>query len=466
MSQSSIRKGRRSRLPSSGELLFSVICTITEKQTPRKQRMSAIWTVLGSWLAISLFALLNHGYGDFFESLLQLLSGQFEAGVYAFEPGVRMAPVIAAMVSVNIVLMVPIGIMIVPFIKKGKDTERKKSLFEGNEPKKQYPRLMAVLFGEELFARMLFFMTLSGVALMVLSPKAAFWTLFILGNGLWALGHLYNYKDIRNRRNVILVVPQFVAGIMITAVFVPHGWLAALIAHVLYDMVLFCADRHDVFNWGEVMVVIWHGFLLLASGVIFFAYGDESLMDMRVWMDADTTKYALPGWELHEYFAAAVFLTSLVTIALELLLFDRDGGANIDAVRQSWVRDFAFVLIGMLLIIATEDVDAPVAFKVLVLAIVAPAARLTASGSGVARAFHEGALIFSVLIAFTLALDVKHAVWLVGLIALLWIPDYVIRYHDHDDPDPKNRWKLQLGDITAVIGTQRLVGAATSKRIT
>ena len=70
---------------------------------------------------------------------------------------------------------------------------------------------------EEFFARWFFLGILTQASF--LSGTFAFYLLFLIGNGIWALMHLNNFKN-KEDQHVLRTLPQFVGGIFFTFIFV------------------------------------------------------------------------------------------------------------------------------------------------------------------------------------------------------------------------------------------------------
>ena len=425
---------------------YTAVASIGAK--PRKQRQSAKWTMVGTWLLLLVFAATTNGFSNYWQVLRNLLSldatmAQLHSGEFT-----TMAPTIAAMVVIALVVIIPV-VMLVTKLVPLKDTDKEvhkeghDTMLGGQKPKEQYAVIMATLTFEEVLARLLFLGVIGQIAWFA-NSNIAFYALFFAGNLIWALIHLGNLKkdgkpfpDLKWYEMIVFVMPQFVIGILITAVYLPYGFLGAVIAHVAYDMVLFCSDRVDVFNLGEKLICVYHAIVGGTALTYFLVVGKQSLFDMKLWLNDSLTSFALPGWGFWDYTSAIVALTSFTILALELLFYDREGGETKKELIRDWLYAGAFLLIAYFIVKATQGMTyLPMAGVVVVMALLGALLVRSRSGSAIARLFWESVLGSSVVICGLLAMDERHGLYLVMLLMALWLPDRIIRYLDKDDlPD-------------------------------
>lgn len=89
---------------------------------------------------------------------------------------------------------------------------------------------------KEALARLFFLSTLPWL-IRLASGYAALYPLFFIGNGLWAVMPIKNYRD-RKERNILRAIPRFVAGIILSAVFLAWGLLAAMAVHFMSNVII------------------------------------------------------------------------------------------------------------------------------------------------------------------------------------------------------------------------------------
>lgn len=168
---------------------------------------------------------------------------------------------------------------------------------------------------EEVFARWLF--------LGVLWPwlgggVAAFYILFLLGNGIWALIHLRNWAD--EDPHPTWVLPQFWGGILLTILYVKHGFAVALLAHFAYDCILFCAMAKQKFDLFD-LIHVGLGVIYVGLGHLFLS---QEPSDALNWFRTRET-IALEGWRLWDYIMLPLILAGWSAIVFGLLGYDQSG---------------------------------------------------------------------------------------------------------------------------------------------
>ena len=407
-----------------------------------KQKMSAVWTMFGSWLALALYATWSGGFVDFWHAVKPLIT--FSASIDQFHMGdtTRMAPTIAAMVVVDLVLVIPIGIVVSKVVRLNKDDHGGSKMFDTRQSRKHlYLMILITLFLEELYARWLNI----GVpaALGWLSIAAVFYLMFVIGNFTWSYVHLANIKNkniqLKPYQKIVFVMPQFFGGILITAVYLPYGLFGAFIAHVVYDMVLFVSSRVDVFNLGEKVLCAFYALVAGVSGYMFYGPGDKSLSDMRHWFVTDATPgaFALPGWEFTDYLSATFMVYAGIRLLMEVLLFDHESHGNFRSIfRHLGWHIGAFLLACKLLVpfIFGWGTTLPLVGIIASLALLTPLFVHSGSGSGVGRSFWDALLCKSLVIAVLLSLNGNEALYLIGAVLAFELITMIISYFDIDEP--------------------------------
>ncbi|WP_028777421.1 CPBP family glutamic-type intramembrane protease [Shimazuella kribbensis] len=412
-----------------------------------RQKQYGIWTMFGTWALLFTYAISTHGFAD----VAWILSHLYDVeAVRSHDSLMRMAPTIAA----TVVLVLPVIILFVmPIVRwrhRMKGEHANTNLFAAATPKEQFKIIMITLLGEEILARLIFLGF--GTQIPGMDGFFGFIVLFVLGNGVWAVIHLGNMKS-KEDRKYIMVLPQFAAGFFFTLIYLSYGIFGALMAHVIYDMILFAADRKDVWNLGEFLLMIYHlvGFGLAAY--VFYGKGNQSLMDMKHWFDENGSGgFALPGWTFIDYLSVTIMLTAALTLLMELLLFDREGGESKEDVKADLTRIFffncaCFVIVPFMEHFAPGNTNNAL-IKVFVIAIIGSFAIKSASGSGVARVFWESMLIAPVVIGCMLAMeDYMAPVLILVYVGYLTI-DRVIRFKDTDELPASSK-----EEISAISGT-------------
>ena len=149
----------------------------------------------------------------------------------------------------------------------------------------------------------------------------ALYILFFLGNGLWALAHLYNWWD--EDPHPMWVLPQFLGGVLLTVLYLKHGFLVALLVHFAYDCILWCSMKAQKFDFFDV-VHIGMGVLYANVGFILLS---QPIGELLLWL-GEREELALPGWSFRDYFAAVLFLSGVEAVAFGILGYDHIGGSS------------------------------------------------------------------------------------------------------------------------------------------
>jgi Type II CAAX prenyl endopeptidase Rce1-like len=77
--------------------------------------------------------------------------------------------------------------------------------------------------------------------------------LLLVFNVGFAAIHIFNFKD---ETNLLITVPQFLAGLLICAIAYQYGVWTALIVHLYYDLFLFSEDRDQNYNIIDILLVV------------------------------------------------------------------------------------------------------------------------------------------------------------------------------------------------------------------
>lgn len=150
------------------------------------------------------------------------------------------------------------------------------------------------------------------------SGDVGFYFLFLVGNGSWALFHVWNYRNVDDQ-HWFRVLPQFIGGIFFTIIFVKYGLLAAILSHFACNAVLFAFDkkqRTDHIDMGLVAIAA------LFTVAMYELIGSR-LSDVKIWFEPTLESFALPGWSLWDYVFLTVFVEASANLLFGMLLYDR-----------------------------------------------------------------------------------------------------------------------------------------------
>lgn len=335
---------------------------------------------------LALIAWKSHVFGMVVRELTIFMSGGFREVASNHTTFLMMFSVIFAVVVLELPCTVGVAVFQARILgKSGKHalSDFFKEMGEGNH----FFTFFVVVLLEELFARWFFLGLLTKIPF--LSGTVAFYTLFLIGNGIWALIHLSNYKEEKDRK-VLRVLPQFVAGAFFTYVFVKYGLLAAILAHFASNAVVFAVHKVQRINVVDGLI-IGYGALCAAISYVLI---EKPLTDVLPWF-ADNPMFRLQGWEFWDYVKVSVFLSSCFVVVFGLLLYDRGEAGKKKSDKDMGLVGYIVsipIVIGLLYgIYALLGLFiANVSYRVLVLAILFTFLQKGASGSAVARTFWIG----------------------------------------------------------------------------
>lgn len=279
----------------------------------------------------------------------------------------------------------------------------------------RYAAILVIV--EELYARWLFL----GVLALFLDGNVLFYLLFLIGNGTWALIHRWNHAD----RKVARALPQFLGGIVLTAVFMRYGLAAAVVTHAAFNMLLWSTQRPAAVR-GRAALVAYNVVLAVLAALVI----DRPLSDMLHWLRTDTVS-ALPGWEVGDYFCGVLFVCAVLTALAEVLGYVADP-AGPTGMLDDWRATAAMVPVAVvvfwLLGFLTDSAWTRTVVVAMVL-IVAVAGSKT--GHGLARVFWFDIPIITVELYAVFALDSWwSAVLLVGALYAVDAGDRLLRRLD------------------------------------
>ena len=353
----------------------------------RKTALGVI-SSLGTFILIALVAMKFDAFDLVTKEFLLFLSGGVQEIANNHTVFLMMLPVILATVVLELPCTVLAGILSAKILGKSSKhalVEMFKNMGEGNH----FFTFFTMVLLEELFARWLFLGLLPKIPF--LSGTIAFYILFLVGNGIWSLIHLRNFKEEKDR-NVLRVLPQFVAGAFFAYIFVKYGLLAAVLTHFASNAILFAIHKVQRINIIDGLIV---GYSVLCAGISYWLM-QKPLSDAMVWFN-DNPKFALDGWEFWDYVKASIFLTSCLAIIFGGLLYDRGEASKNKKKPEKVYGPVIYILSTVLIIGILYGLYAvlgvfftSVPYRILVLAIIFSFLQKGASGSAMSRTFWTG----------------------------------------------------------------------------
>ncbi|HJV32588.1 MAG TPA: CPBP family intramembrane glutamic endopeptidase [Patescibacteria group bacterium] len=186
------------------------------------------------------------------------------------------------------------------------------------KPKKDvkiFRALFLLVLAEELFARGLFLGLLRQVP--VFSGPVGLYLLFFLGNGIWALLHLGNYF-FEEDKHPLRVLPQFIGGVFDTVAFLKWGLFGAVLVHFTHNAIVFATNKREGVGAGWFVHVMTH-VLMLAVSLIGL---QKPLGDVGAWLSGGRIA-PLAGWSLGDYAWLLLAVSSALSLATTMLLYDQ-----------------------------------------------------------------------------------------------------------------------------------------------
>lgn len=281
-----------------------------------------VFTALGTLALLVVLAVLSGAYAIFFGDVPNFFSGVVDTYAAHTAAPLLMLAVIAAVVSIKLPLSYGSDLLVIRAIGKPKGGHELNWLFEKFPQKHAFRTFFFAVFVEELFTRWLFLGAIPW--LFGLNGPVSFYILFILGNVGWSLIHLFNYKE-KEDRNPLRVLPQLVAGVFFTYIYMKYGLMASVLAHFASNAILFSTSKQQNFDWADVARIV----VLALTAVISYALMNHSITEIAPWFQR-TPEFALAGWGFWDYLLADIFLGAVFSLVVDLLLYDKSDAHDSD----------------------------------------------------------------------------------------------------------------------------------------
>ncbi len=286
---------------------------------------------------------------------------------------------------------------------------------EGNH----FFKFFVLVVTEELFARWFFLGVLTQVSF--LSGTFAFYLLFLIGNGIWALMHLGNFKD-KEDQHVLRILPQFMGGIFFTFIFVKYGLLAAILTHFASNAILFSFHKINRMTTNDIVNIVYVAF----CGIISYWLMIKPLSDISQWF-IDEPSFIILGWEFWDYIKALVFISSTLTVIFGLLLYDQRKPREEDSSLTNKIllsivgTPIAVILVCGLYYLSGMMIES-IPYRIIIIAILFVFLRRDSSGSAMSKTFWTGLPNLYIIICIVGALGFVNSIWFVLVITIIDIP--------------------------------------------
>lgn len=343
-------------------------------------------SAFGTFGLLALIALNTDALRTVISELAVFMSGDFRVVASNHTTFLMMFPVILAVVVLEVPCTLGTSVLLEKILgKRGKNVLS--YFFMGMEEGNHFFTLFFAVLLEELFARWFFLGVLAKIPF--LSGTVAFYALFLIGNGIWAIGHLTNFTEAKDRK-MIRALPYFVAGVFFTYVFVKYGLLAAVLAHFASNAVLLATHKIQRISAIDGLIISYD----VMCAAISYGTMEKPLADILPWF-ADNPVFRLQGWEFWDYVKVSVFLSSCFAIIFGLLLYDRDEAGKKKSDKDIGLVDyiicipiFIWLLYDIYALLSLFITNVP--YLILTIAILITFLQKGSSGSSVARTFWSG----------------------------------------------------------------------------
>lgn len=279
--------------------------TLTEKQ--------GFFSMIASFLILAVVGIMLSPVATVTNEFIAFVSGNIEQITLEKSFSLKDMPIICLIIAFSLLLEITLHTVTTKFLGDGgKHAVAEK--FQDKTPKKLFYFLFIAVVIEELFARWFFLGVLGKIPW--LQTKTSFYFLFLVGNGIWALIHLYNFKQ-KEKRHWLRVFPQFVGGVFLTYVYVKFGLIASILCHFMYNAVLASytkLEKTTVKDFFQIAIAVS---LCLICALLM----SKSPKDCIVWLEGSIV--SLKGWTNFDYFLLLVLVNHLVFIIGTALLYDK-----------------------------------------------------------------------------------------------------------------------------------------------
>ncbi len=318
----------------------------------------------------------------------------------------------------------------------GKHTSKHavREAYEKLQGKPIFKALFMGVFLEELIFRFFCIGVLTKISF--LSSGVGFYTVLFVSNAIFALVHLGNYKEPRDRQTV-RTLPQFIGGLMFSFIFIKYGLVASTLAHFASNAVVFSGHKLQRFNGIDVAQIVLHALLAFVS----WSLMSQPLESAAIWFSGEAT-FALEGWSLKDFMLLALFLSSCFNLGADLLLYDKNLEVRSD--KKTTSNDFGLlhliwvlpVAIGLSLALVYGSYafmglfidDIPI--RVLISELFLVELSKNYSLSSAQRAFWVGLPTSYILICIVEALGFWGAGWYLLISIVIGIPHLVLKYYN------------------------------------
>lgn len=310
-------------------------------------KLQGYWSMITSYVLLCIIAYYLAPWKELIADLVNLFSGDVQLIV----PGKLTFQVVATIVIAVIVIEIPssIGGAIIASVCAGAPSKsHSSSLFNG--PESILETLFMFVIIEELFARWLFLGVLAEMPNVAIPGNIWFYTMLLIGNGIWAMIHLYNYKD-PGERQLIRALPQFISGLFFSYIYVKFGLFVTILTHFGSNAILFASSKNTLWDKRELRkLVLFLFFGGAVSTLVLLNTNVLQLMNQFILFDEGVMK----TWTANDFFSLYITVYLLANFLFILMMYDAtpslDEGTPFFQ-KALKLMMYAMVFIGILMII-------------------------------------------------------------------------------------------------------------------
>jgi hypothetical protein len=272
------------------------------------------------------------------------------------------------------------------------------------------------VFLEELFARWLFL----GILTKLFTGGIAFYALLFIGNSIWALWHLYNYK--KRSRSLIRVLPQFVSGLFFSFIYVKYGLLFTILTHYTSNAILFALAKKQEAGKRDFALSVYYG---IGFGIAFLLVSLKNIdwNSLIPWLEGQIIP--LEGFGFWDYFLVLMVIGFGLEFIVSVLCFDHVVARNDK--EPSFLTSILLgplIIIGMIYFVSWVSgfIISSAITKALVITILLMLLSRTTSLSAMSRHWFANLIPMFLLVCIITALSFWTAI---GLLTLSVVIDYI-----------------------------------------
>lgn len=386
-----------------------------------RNKWVSYWSMLGTYILIAAIAYQYAPMMQLMKEFAVFLSGGVEQITHGNTPFLLMIPAILFVVAIELPTTVTTGLVIRLFL--GDPTEHALINFLRRfQTGRHFYNFFSAVLLEELLSRWFFLGLLRKIPWF--SGPIAFYVLFLIGNGLWALIHIGNFTNERDQ-SILRVLPQFVSGFFLSFVFVKFGLLACVLAHFASNAIIFAIHKIDEID-------IFHGLrtgLHAIYAIFAWHFMTKPLSDLLPWFNGGV--FSLPGWELADYLLISMFVSSCFALVFDLLLYDKLMPPEEEKDRMNLFQIIFFNLVFLGLLFLTfwtlGWIVKDVPFRILIISVLVMSILPSASASAAMNQFWTGIPDIYLFICIAMALGFWGTIIFLFFNQIINIPFIVLR---------------------------------------